>query len=171
MKYPMYWLTKAFRNIVNGEKQMNEKEPPQCPMGHKMRLYREGKKYHYECLECSIGYYPIVGWSSPIRPTPEEAYDAAMRRPMQKPLTLEELESGKYNQYTLWIEQRFNKEMPPIYPVMFQSVLANICIWFIDYTGRGRSSVIQNYGKEFVLWYVKPTDEECAAAKWEGVTC
>lgn len=71
-------------------------ENPKCPMGHEMELLQVASGgWRYGCTKCATSYKvqkkAHYGWLSPIRSTKELAYEAAVKRPMQKLLTMAEM--------------------------------------------------------------------------------
>lgn len=113
------------------------------------------------CLDCNIktGYF--------FRDEDEHyclhAAEAWNRRPLQKPLTLEELQPDTY----AWIEFKDNRE--EFHPVRFgyNDLFGNAKLYF-KLCSAGRHFIDDcGYNVYWRAWASKPTDEECAAAEWE----
>ena len=136
-----------------------------CPWcGDEMKLDRvnEYASYDYDlfCYTCWS-----CGASSPPYECRDDAYRAAISKPLQDPLTLEEACGSE--EPCVFLETFGNKT---IYAV-------DACYGeFIDGVGVsieriGKSGVIgfpvRDYGKMFRFWANNPTDEERSAAKWE----
>lgn len=95
-----------------------------------------------------FAFYCKCGAVSPNEGGAEEALKAALKRPLQKPLTLEEAKK----EFALWFEYPPNIFNPRacLLPELYSS----------DY--RAEST----YGIKWRCWATKPTDEERAEAKW-----
>ena len=123
-----------------------------CPYcGNQMTQVIESLAHRYWCTNCYS--------QSPTGLTAEEAYAAAIRRPLQKPLTIE----GVKTQIAVWVEEKTNGSQP---------VLAEIIDTFtstFSYDGLvcHMSFYTADYGKTWRCWAMKPTEEERSAAKWE----
>ena len=136
---------------------MTDKPMPKCPMGHEMALIQiAAGGWRYGCIRCATSFKArktlSCGWLSPIKSTKERALEAAMKRPLQKPLTLEQANDILCHKTAL----------PPMVWAEFQhepcenrwitvANIANLVAW----------------GGSWRPWAQKPTDEERAAAKWE----
>lgn len=134
---------------------MSDKTLPKCPYcGADMILDGLGMVYCYECENC--------GASAPWDDTPEKAYEKAIRRPLQKPLTLEE---SIVKDRVVWLEHRELYGSTPCACVLSDTSqvvhifrLGNALAGFVT---------VRKYGETWRCWATKPTDEERAAAKWE----
>lgn len=115
----------------------------------------ESSEYYYECPECEA--------RSPLANSEEEALNAALSRPLQKPLTLEEAMEGK--EPGVCAEYRVPGCI--FYAFVSDSEFDGMCS--IESIGRSTPciAIIADYGKEWRCWAMKPTDEEREAAKWE----
>ena len=127
---------------------------------------------YYEC-KCK--------WKSPVElgdsegEAIERAYAAAMRRPLQKPLTIEEIRS---------LPCPFDLNVPPFFWIETRDYI-HFCVsqWFsfsslIEICKLEKPGEIYayphplrqyKYGVDFRAWWKRPTDEECAAAEWDEV--
>lgn len=117
-----------------------------CPYcGSEMELEHLGsddcEAFLYACHKC--------GASSPMKSSNDEALQAALARPLQKPLTLEEAKK----ELALWIEYP-----PNIY-------YHRACLYPVLYSADFRAE--STYGIGWRCWATKPTDEEREAAKWD----
>lgn len=85
----------------------------------------------------------------------------AMDKPMQKPLTLEEIKQSVY-QIPCWVEYT---ETTGLYPDVIdrdsRGVFSKTTKSFMPYFD------LNTYGKYWRAWTAKPTDEEREAAAWE----
>ena len=136
-----------------------------CPWcGSEMKLEHLGsddcEAFLYACHEC--------GASSPMKSSNDEALQAALARPLQKPLTLEEARKNptviyfehkslsKLNGYGVRImcESRYQMQDGSIMPMLSKHVTNN-------------SFYIGEFGIDWRCWATKPTDEEREAAKWD----
>ncbi len=135
---------------------------PRCPYC--------GSEMSYECTyESGLSYSCKNCWSeSPFikykggEDTKALCYEAAMRRPLQKPLTLEELKAliDPGDEVVTYCEG-----------ISFCQTYATIWIdgQVIDALGLHPKENISfySYGKTWRAWATRPTDEERAAAPWE----
>ena len=141
----------------------NEPKCPYCGTG--MILERRcsmGMFYHCPNLKC-LSASPYVRRKDG-EDTKALCYEAALRRPLQKPLTLREFHEMAENFTEEAVVYCESKEDPQTY--------ANIL-----YGGRiidreadsvhAYMLVYKNYGKTWRAWATRPTDEERAAAPWE----
>lgn len=127
-----------------------------CPWcNSEMESLELAHRYTHICLGC--------GASSPIKHTKEDAVAAAMRRPLQKPLTLEEAMDGK--EPGVCVEHKVPHCI--YYAFVSDSEFEDMCN--IESIGRSTPCIarIADYGKEWRCWATKPTEEEREAAKWE----
>ncbi|MGN0776038.1 MAG: hypothetical protein ACI4MM_05095 [Candidatus Ventricola sp.] len=154
---------------------------PMCPWcGREMHLFcRTPKKdppFWYNCHDekCFA--------SAPLADTQEEALAVAIRHPVQKPLTLEQL--SEYEDKPVFVEYGFRKpnwaqpkietarwlllrwfgkgaeEYRPYIDFVTTCIPDNDGCYTLDFRRR-------EYGKTWRAWDARPTDEERAAAKWE----
>lgn len=111
--------------------------------------------YYYECPDCAA--------HSPCAGTNEQAYANAMRRPLQRPLTLEEAKE----QVSVWIEYsekvKFVKRAEPALYVCSDD--SKSC--FDEGFSEQFRLANKDYGEMWRCWATKPSDEEREAAKWE----
>lgn len=125
----------------------------------------ERSEYYYECPECEA--------RSPLANSEEEALNAAIRRPLQKPLTLEEAVREK----AVWVEfsdglEEYEKD-DGIAAVIFESYchVDNQCVLvgddLEDTIHDGLWLDDRDYNDSWRCWATKPTQEEREAAKWE----
>lgn len=147
---------------------MSERPIPLCPMGHEMELIQiAAGGWRYVCTRCATSFRAkkstSCGWLSPIKSTKERAYEAATKRPMQKPLTLEELEQSVW-QIPCWVEERDGD--------LFPEVLDRDSMGYFGRIDAAHDRPIIHYLKFRInetwrCWASHPTDEERAAAAWE----
>ncbi len=81
-------------------------------------------------------------------------------KPMQKPLTLDNLKEAE----VAWIECSDEDEPLPA----LNNGISDKCVYFIMGRGVHAHAYIYRHGKYWRAWASKPTDEERAAAPWEG---
>lgn len=145
---------------------MNKVYCPWCVS--EMRLHYEsyvrddGGLYYYVCTNEKCFSH------SPINEEKELAYAAALRRPLQKPLTLEEacgseepcvyLEEKDGGIFAAWVKA-YEKTMLYLY-----SKREDVCA--ISTFAKHELFEKQKYNKTWRCWATKPTDEERKAAKW-----
>lgn len=122
-----------------------------------MKPYGDDFAFPYIYRSCCL--------QSPCTNCELEAFKIANKRPLQKPLTLEEVKE----QVSVWIEYSEKvKFMRCTEPVLY------IC------SGGGKSCFDEGYSEQFRLenkeygemwrcWERKPTDEEMSAAKWNEI--
>lgn len=136
---------------------------PICPWcGREMHLFSrtplKQPPYWYNCPdEKCFG-------SSPVAMTKKEALAAALRRPLQKPLTLRELHrlirTGE--DAAIYCEAKGD---PHAYATIIHEGMT------VDRDGEkipAKSLAFERYGKTWRAWHpVRPTDEEREAAPWE----
>lgn len=153
---------------------MTETPRPKCPYcGEKMELCHEphdpwgefsNDDWCYWCEKC-IAY-------APVEYTEEEALSAALRRPLQQPIPLDDILFSPF-QIPCWIERKKNGRVGLVADVLdrsdydrfFGQVDANMLEQgLVEHMTRYRAD---NYGKTWRCWASRPTDEERAAAKWE----
>lgn len=160
---------------------MNEPKCPGC--GRSMELihcfesgYTVGKIVidpHYEasfyCLICE--WKSKIEYGSTDEEAIKKAIDAANRRPLEKPLTLEEAlkicESGDI----VWIEDRHTSSGEYARFVEEESELSKkVNGRYAIFLGTDEPLifVLDKCGKNWRPWKHRPTTEECTAAKWEG---
>lgn len=137
---------------------MADKLIPKCPMGHEMALIQiAAGGWRYGCIRCATSFKArktlSCGWLSPIKSTKERALEAAMKRPLQKPLTCDEGLAALNAGNPVWIEER-HKEGGWKVPEGLNCV---------SITDDDRKLC----GITWRPWATRPTDEERAAAKWE----
>lgn len=84
----------------------------------------------------------------------------ALEKPMQKPLTLEELKKAE----VVWIEA--SEEDKP-YPA-FADGISDKSAYFIVRRGTHVHAFLDQFGSMWRCWGSKPTDEERKAAAWES---
>lgn len=126
------------------------------------------KVYLYACPKCHS--------YSPYADTLEEAYAAAMRRPLQNPMTLEELDAATANEEPVFFEfngfrvDRFCDVEEDKWGLPFGfgqddsgCVMVAISQCLYDPLALPKS----RYNKTWRPWRTRPTDEERAAAEWE----
>lgn len=82
----------------------------------------------------------------------------ALDKPMQKPMTLEELKEAEI----VWVEIDDESETIPA----LNDGISDKCVYFIMGHGRHTHSYIEQYGKYWRAWASRPTDEEREAAAW-----
>lgn len=140
------------------------KNEPKCPYcGKIMHPYRNGgandpdvPPYWYGCTDMKC--YS----TSPLAQTWEEALAFAMRRPLQQPLTLQELQDliGPGDEIVTYCEA---KGADRTYANIWTGELV------IDVVGYEHKNHVcfENYGKTWRAWATRPTEEERAAAPWE----
>lgn len=142
--------------------------PVMCPYCGPWNEHPDGVEMELKDISDVALYWmqcPVCWKSSPVKSTPEAAREAARRRfkPMQKPLTLEEvkqhIESG--NVRPLRIE--FNPN---------DNDLARTASLTSKWRNAGNiREIIETqedvYSIDLRFWWEEPTDEECRAAKWE----
>lgn len=109
------------------------------------------------------GDFSAIGWAIYWAKCEEIAKKAALRRPLQKPLTLWELheliDSG--DEVVIYIETDNHVE-----------TYANIIYGMNIFDRYGETEGVdflrfETYGKTWRAWATRPTDEERAAAPWE----
>lgn len=156
---------------------MTDKPIPRCPMGHEMALIQVAAGgWRYGCIRCATSFKArkstSCGWLSPIKSTKELAREAAMKRPLHKPIPLDDILDSPF-QIPCWIERKKNGMVRLVADVLdrsdydrfFGQVDANMLEQgLVDRMTRYRAD---NYGKTWRCWATRPTDEERAAAKWE----
>lgn len=135
---------------------------PKCPYC--------GSEMSYECTyESGLAYSCKNCWSeSPFikykdgEDTKALCYEAAMRRPLQKPLTLEELKAliDPGDEVVTYCEA---KGAERTYANIWTG---DLVIDVVEYEHKN-SVCFENYGKIWRAWTTRPTDEERAAAPWE----
>lgn len=143
---------------------------PMCPYcGETMKIHAD--EFYNGSFAIGYAYCPACGSYGPtVKAATDEAVKrirddvkaAAMRRPLQKPLTRAELEalieSGP--EIVTYCEARDGDR-----------TFANIWIAYsvIDVIGIEQKENIcfESYGKTWRAWSQRPTDEERAAAPWE----
>lgn len=124
--------------------------------------YGHRRGMSYACPNC-WSESPFITYKGGVD-TAALCYEAALRRPLQKPLTKEELLAliGTGDEAVTWCEAK-----------------GEGCAWANIWTGEkvigGDCSIISKdhivyatYGKTWRAWASRPTDEERAAAPWEG---
>lgn len=147
-----------------------ENRVPKCPMGHEMELIQVAAGgWRYVCTRCATSFRAkkstSCGWLSPIKSTKERAYDAATMRPLQKPLTRDEV--VQVINAPVWME--FRNEFAAVNNAWALRLQA----WDESYylVGNEINGVINprvdKYGQSWRCWASHPTDEERAAASWE----
>lgn len=146
---------------------MSERPIPLCPMGHEMELIQVAAGgWRYVCTRCATSFKAkkstSCGWLSPIKSTKERAHEAATKRPLQKPLTLEELTALPE---VVYLECTFFLRIFAVLPrsISYGSS-PTINLQMVDVCEKFR---IDKYGKTWRCWASHPTDEERAAVAWE----
>ena len=135
-------------------------------MGHQMELFQVASgSWRYGCIECATSYKAMkrrrYGWISPMKSTKARAKEAAMKRELQRPLTI----AGAVNiEAPVWFEHKENDGLL-------------ICSVSHDFKSYYRLELFGNeipmtmdsrrYNVKWRLWASRPTDGERAAAKWE----
>lgn len=145
---------------------MDKKTMPKCPYcrpdhmpnGVPMHITDYGNPpYFAECPRC--------GAAGPHASTVEKAYEKAMHRPLQKPLTVEEL---KALPEVVYIELAPFAAVESVYagiPFRVNDIeTPSIDIHVLDGCEGFR---LDKYGKTWRCWATKPTDEERQAAPWK----
>lgn len=144
-------------------------QDPVCPYcGTEMRIFT-----HTVCnMLLAHGYAicPECGSTGP-RVIPEDVWDIegdqlreavkkeTLRRPLQKPLTLEDvLKIDDYGE-AWWVEYEAGFVAP--------TILNNDCHQYGEQILDGFTFELADYGKTWRAWASRPTDEERAAAPWE----
>lgn len=146
---------------------MTDRESPKCPMGHDMELIRTAiGGWRYGCLKCATSFKAIkrasYGWLSPIKSTREKAYEAAMARPLLKPLTKAELpEMVRDIVYVETICYGINP-----WPMFLRSVEKELLILKAFGMNGEIQCDLKEYGMEYRFWALKPRSEERMAAEW-----
>lgn len=107
--------------------------------------------YAYVC-EC--------GAVSPNESGKEKALQAALARPMQKPLTLEETKE-RVAVYRECINA-WDEPIPTLYVCS-----DNVTVCFDHGFGEQEHLLVENYNRKWRCWATKPTDEERRAAEWD----
>ncbi len=140
----------------------NEPKCPYCGTG--MILERRcsmGMFYNCPNLKC-LSASPYVRRKAG-EDTEAICYEAALRRPIQKPLTLEELDAliDSGDEVVIYIETDTHVE-----------TYANIIYGMKIFDRYGETEGVDflrfdTYGKTWRAWASRPTDEERAAAQWE----
>lgn len=147
---------------------MTDREKPKCPMGHEMELIQTASgSWRYGCLKCATSFKaikrPTYGWLSPMKSTKERAYEAAIARPLQKPIA--ETDLGNYIDTPVWFEEMGRDvEYLPL-------LLDGIGIYYAEFKEFGEAERldrrIDDYNYQWRCWAENPTDEERKAAPWE----
>lgn len=146
---------------------MTDRESPKCPMGHDMELIRTAiGSWRYGCLKCATSFKSIkrasYGWLSPIKSTREKAYEAAMARPLLKPLTEEELPKMVHD--IVYVEL-IHLGLKP-WPAFLCDVKKELLI-LKEFGINGQIQCgLKEYGREYRFWAEKPRSEERMAAEW-----
>lgn len=132
-----------------------------CGMEMKPKGYEKNNLYWYVCSDerCFS--------SSPSGETLDEAYAAAMRRPLQKPMTLEEARHVEQNA-PMHLEEIGAEDMDTIW-VRVCGQRGSIMIHDDGSVSLMPEDEIDwdNYYKTWRCWRTCPTDDERAAAEWE----
>lgn len=109
------------------------------------------------CVKCKA--------TSPREIGIEDAYAAAMRRPLQKPLTLEEACGSE--EPCVYVEFKGSE-----YIKAGDCVLSPCAKYIVDITMIGINAVGHfkdaDYGRVWRCWATKPTQEEREEAKWKA---
>ena len=151
---------------------MQNNESVLCPMGHEMELFQVASGgWRYGCVACATSYKVLRGkrhgWISPIRSTKKLAYEAAVKRPLQKPLTLAEAKAMNMERKPLYVESNFVDRWHSVQPLNGWVVGLG---WMRSW-GKPDDKPVgfleEGYGTYWRCWATKPTDEERSAAKWE----
>lgn len=136
-----------------------------CPWcGSEMRLHYEsyvrddGGLYYYVCTNEKCFSH------SPINEEKELAYAAALRRPLQKPMTLEEA-CGSEEPCVYFEDRDFGEISAASVDIGFAH--GDIRYRTIDVLGGYIHKEESAYGKTWRCWATKPTDDERKAAKWD----
>ena len=154
-------------------------DKPLCPYCGPWNGHPDGvemkETYHVEHFSLINIWWrcPICGSTSPIATgiyprcasqAHDEAYQDAISRfrPMQKPLTLEEVKRhiAEGNERPLYIEFNFSAK-PNFRGTSFYP------LWRAYDNIQALIRHEERYNVEFRFWWEKPTDEERAAASWE----
>lgn len=142
------------------------KNEPKCPYcGTTMILERRcsmGMFYHCPNLKC-LSVSPYVKRKDG-EDTPALCYEAALRRPLQKPLTLQELHAliDPGDEVVTYCETS-----APSVPYTYANIwTGDLVIDVVGFTKKNHVRFV-NYGKTWRAWASRPTDEERAAAPWE----
>lgn len=123
--------------------------------------------YTWYCPECH-SYSPVVIWEEKCQTMTEDekkayAREAALRRPLQKPMRLEEATGSEW---TVWIEIKGWK-YPQACDIWISEQLDGYAkVALIGRTKRAHVA-LEQYGKGWRCWASRPTNEERLAAKWE----
>ena len=127
-----------------------------CPWcGSEMAESGYGVSKWFRCTRCRS--------ESPHEIGIEEAYAAALRRPLQKPLTLEEACDDENLCVFLEI-----KDEPDIYvSILHPDFSFDSCGIDLLIEEEGTCYKLSTYGKFWRCWATKPSDEERSASKWE----
>jgi hypothetical protein len=133
---------------------------PMCPYcGMEMRLEYYNDGISFACHNCwSESPFVRFRGGEDVR---NLCYEAAMRRPAQKPLTWEEIPDHKL----IFMELRgIDKPIPSI----LRQTMDNQA-WYTMESGCVFTFDMDELGKRWRPWEREPTEEERAAAPWEGV--
>lgn len=162
---------------------MSKAPAPLCPMGHEMELIQVAAGgWRYVCTRCATSFKvkksTSCGWLSPIKSTKERAYEAATKRPMQKPMSLEAVleKSMHIDDNVVWLEQPDEDGDNCVVPALVSncSRYDAHCIQNIKFLVCPKDEEIfpvvgqTDYGRRWRCWATRPTDEECAAAACEA---
>lgn len=144
-----------------------------CPMGHEMELIQVAAGgYRYGCLRCATSFKArkttSCGWLSPIKSTKERALEAATRRPIQKPLTFDEVMNSRhgcdpFGIKCLWVESN----LTPLFEDCWVLINVNEKTFFFPKEPQlGWYEPNDGYNRHWRCWAQEPTDVERAAAAW-----
>lgn len=137
-----------------------------CPWcGHEMLpVYDRGGAVSYlicECEDCRA--------TSPVA-TGDDAIEKAMRRPLQRPITLKEAYELCETEPCVFVEGSKHKAMVAaiVEEMMPERECDDPCAELHIPDRRGMVFASESlYGKRWRCWKTKPTDEERAAAPWD----
>lgn len=143
---------------------------PRCPYcGEVMKIHAD--EFYGGCFAIGYAYCAACGCYGPsVKAATDEAVKrirddvkaAAMRRPLQKPLTLEELKAliDPGDEVVTYCEA---KGAERTYANIW---IGDLVIDVIGYEPKN-TTCFEHYGKTWRAWATRPTDEERAAAQWE----
>ena len=147
---------------------MTDREKPKCPYcGKEMKasiLEMNGFYYgEYRCRACNA-FAPNIDKAKTFNEAKKAAFEAAMKRPLQKPIA--ETDLGKYLDTPVWFEE-FGRDVEDL-PLL----LDGIGIYYAEFKEFGKSEWldrrIDDYNYQWRCWAEKPTEEERKAAEWES---
>lgn len=144
-----------------------DKQPVTCPWcGHEMTL--RDNEYQddnfcawYECVAC-LADSPLTEGYKTIEEARLEAYKRAIAKPLQKPMTWEEVETWPHD--WIFLEFDISGSVYVMEPSVnkFQTQTLNVRIF-----GELGYETYGPYGDGFRCWDHYPTEEERRAAPWK----